>query len=384
LGILSAELVTVYRSPLLGQAYHGALLILILLYAMFSAGTKKQKLLLALGLAPLIRLISLSTPQLDLNFPISYIIIGIILLIASLGVLRLAGFKREQVGLAPGKYLPVQLGIGLVGIGLGFLEYLIIRPEPLANRSSLPGILLAALVLFLFPGFIEELIFRGLMQRASTSIYKRAGPLYVSLIFTILHIGYRSWLDLIFVFLVALVFSVVVEQTRSLLGVTLAHGLANISLFLIFPYLLVAPLQNNPILPAPSVLVNSPAIWSAPGSLIPQSEVITVPTATGTATVSPASVIPSDTPVFSLTPSPTVAFTMTFTPSPTFTLTRTPSPWISPTATRSRTRTPTPTSRNTLTPTAIIITSTPTAIDTPSESPTPTPIPTDVLPIETP
>ena len=63
LGVISAELVTAYRSHILGQAYHGALFILILLYVMFSRGAKNQKLLLALGLVPLIRLISLTMPS---------------------------------------------------------------------------------------------------------------------------------------------------------------------------------------------------------------------------------------------------------------------------------------------------------------------------------
>jgi membrane protease YdiL (CAAX protease family) len=48
--------------------------------------------------------------------------------------------------------------------------------------------------------------------------------------------GFLSWLDVIFVFLVALFFGGVVKKTGSLLGVTLSHGITNIMLFLIAPF----------------------------------------------------------------------------------------------------------------------------------------------------
>jgi membrane protease YdiL (CAAX protease family) len=85
-------------------------------------------------------------------------------------------------------------------------------------------------------GFVEELIFRGVMQRASVRAVGRFGWLYVALLFAVLHVGYRSVADVIFVFGVALMFGWVVESTRSLLGVTLAHGLTNVVLFLIMPF----------------------------------------------------------------------------------------------------------------------------------------------------
>jgi membrane protease YdiL (CAAX protease family) len=371
LGIASAELVTAYRSHLLGLAYHGVLLILILIFAIFSSGSKNKKLLLALGLAPLIRLISLTMPQLNLDFPGSYAVIGVVVLIAAFLILHLAGFKPGQVGLTFGKFLPFQVVIGVAGIGLGFIEYLILRPEPLASNFSFPSILLPALVLFIFPGFTEELIFRGLMQRASTGISKRGGPVYIALLFTVLHIGYKSWLDLIFIFLVGLLFSILVEKTRSLVGVTLAHGLASICLFLVFPFMLVAPLQKLAFLPTPMAQVTGPAIWSAPFSQYsPPVEMIT-PISTSTATLTPMTIEPSSTPVPALTSSPTWTLTATWTstPSSTSTPTKTGTPFIIVTRT--------PTSTSILQPTAHFTpTRTTTSIPYPTSTATPVPSPT--------
>jgi membrane protease YdiL (CAAX protease family) len=133
--------------------------------------------------------------------------------------------------------LPLQIAVALTGVALGYLEYKILKPQPLVETFSLQAIWLPALILLVFTGFLEELIFRGLMQRASLPTIGRLGLVYVSLLFGVLHIGYRSLADLVFVFLVGLFFSLIVERTRSIFGVTLAHGLTNITLFLIFPFL---------------------------------------------------------------------------------------------------------------------------------------------------
>ena len=62
------------------------------------------------------------------------------------------------------------------------------------------------------------------------------GIIYISLLFAVLHMGFLSWLDVVFVFAVALFFSWVVKKTGSLFGVTLSHGITNIVLFLIAPF----------------------------------------------------------------------------------------------------------------------------------------------------
>jgi hypothetical protein len=337
-------------------------------------------------------------PRLHINPLASYVLTGLILIVAAAVVYRLSCYKPGDVGLAFGKYLPLQLIIGLAGVGVGFIEYLILRPEALATSFSLPALLLPALVLFIFPGFMEELVFRGLMQRAASSVYARAWPFYLALLFAMLHIGYRSWLDLIFVFIVGLVFSLVVAKTRSLIGVTLAHGLASISLFLVFPFLLAGPISKIDLLPVPIIQVGGPAIWSAPGSLAPRPvEIIATPT--NTATLPPSATEPAivAVPSQAIIPTWTLTPTWVITPSPSATPTRTPTRLV--TLTSTSTQTLQPTTRFTLTPTltstrlpSATFTNTPTNLPTytptrtPYLSPTPTstqtPVPTDVLPEE--
>ncbi len=390
LGITSAELVTAFRSHILGQAYHGTILIVILLFIVFSRGLKYYKLLLALSLVPLFRLISLTMPQLEISQFFTYVLTGLIMLIAAVVIIRLSGFQPKQIGVAWPNSVPIQILVGFIGLGFGFIEYFILRPEPAVPTFSLPTILLPALVLIVCSGFIEELIFRGILQRASSVIYKRMAPIFVALLFAILHIGYKSWVDLIFLFFVGLFFSYIVAKTHSLLGVSLAHGLANVALFLVFPFVFATPLMDHPVLPPPLVQINAPAIWSAPFSSLPRPEEIIspdmIPTGTATLQASDTATV-ADYPTATSTVSPsdtefsTGTATWTVTPyrSPTATLTKTLAP-LTP-----RTNTPTLTQPRTSTSTLIPAPTqspSPTASDVPipSLTPTNTPYPTDEWP----
>lgn len=234
--ITSAEITTTFFLPSVGLLVHGLLFIGMLLHASFTEEEAQQRLLLALTLAPLIRLLSLSIPLTTFPFVYWYLIIGAPILLAAFVTARVMGVKRTEIGLNRGQLL-FQLLIGLSGLALGYMEYLILRPESLLPIFTWGQFGLTALILLLFTGFLEEYIFRGLMQHAALKSLGWWGLVYISALFAVLHIGYQSSLDVLFVFVVGLFFSLVVYKTNSLLGVTLAHGLTNISLFIIFPLL---------------------------------------------------------------------------------------------------------------------------------------------------
>ena len=86
-------------------------------------------------------------------------------------------------------------------------------------------------------GFVEEFIFRGVLQRTAVAVFGSWwGIIYVSLLFAVLHMGFLSLIDVVFVFFVALFFGWVVKKTGSLFGVALAHGITNILLYLVVPF----------------------------------------------------------------------------------------------------------------------------------------------------
>jgi hypothetical protein len=172
------------------------------------------------------------------SFPMVYwyFIVSVPLFIAAGLVLRTLKFSTAMLGLNL-KALPLQILVALTGLTLGYLEYRILEPEPLARSTAFSEIWLPMLILLVCTGFAEELIFRGMMQRTATeTLGQLYGILYVSAIFAVLHMGYQSLTEILFVFGVALFFGLARTVTDSILGVTMAHGLTNIFLFLALPF----------------------------------------------------------------------------------------------------------------------------------------------------
>jgi membrane protease YdiL (CAAX protease family) len=233
--ITLAELVTTFVNPRVGLILHGALLIILLAHSALTAGDPYHRLLLGLVLAPLTRMLSLCLPLVDFPQLYWYLIISIPLGVATVLTVRLLGFSRAQLGLSL-RRVPLQLLVALTGITFGLVEYRILKPEALISDRAWRDFLVAGMILMVCTGFAEEVIFRGVIQRASIQALGRFGLLYGAILFAVLHIGYASVPDVVFVFLVALLFGWIAEATWSLAGVTLAHGITNIVLFLVMPF----------------------------------------------------------------------------------------------------------------------------------------------------
>jgi membrane protease YdiL (CAAX protease family) len=165
-----------------------------------------------------------------------YLLTSIPLFVAILLTTRALSFDWRGMGLTL-RGLPFQILVALTGFGFGMVEYYILQPAPLAPALGFVYAWWPALILIVSTGLLEELIFRGLLQRTGEDVMGRWGMPYVALLFAVLHIGYRSLSDVVFVFVVGLFLGWVVQRTRSLVGVTLAHGLTNTMLFLIMPFL---------------------------------------------------------------------------------------------------------------------------------------------------
>jgi membrane protease YdiL (CAAX protease family) len=141
-----------------------------------------------------------------------------------------------QVGLNLNR-LPIQLLVGFSGIPLGIAEFYILRPKPLMDSLTWGQIALPAIILFVGTGFAEEIVFRGVMQCSTRDVLGQRNWIYIAGLFAALHIGYLSVADIGLVFVAGLFFGWVVGKTGSILGVTVSHGVANMVLYLIVPFL---------------------------------------------------------------------------------------------------------------------------------------------------
>ncbi len=185
---------------------------------------------------PIIRILGLSIPLIQVPTLYWFPIIAIPLFATSFTIMKAQGLSRRNVGLIWGN-IPLQLLIGSTGILLGCIEYTILQPKPLIPVLNPETLLFASIILIISTGFAEELLFRGILQKnAQNVIGPLYGLLYIAILFTALHIGWNSIYDLIFVFSVGLFYGIAFYKTKSIIGTTLSHGISNTFLFLIVPF----------------------------------------------------------------------------------------------------------------------------------------------------
>jgi membrane protease YdiL (CAAX protease family) len=238
-----AEVITVYTDPITGIALHAVTLSALLIASGVGYGNRAtehplNRLLFSLSLVPLIRIVSLTMPLGRFDETYWFLAAGLPVFVAALVVFATLELRPRDIGLQAGRsVLRLQVPIALFGLVLGFGEYHILRPDPLISELTPAQFAVPALILMLATGFLEEFIFRGILQRAAADALRIPSILYVSLIFAILHIGYRSGSDILFVFTIALLYGWVVRKTGSIIGVSVSHGITNITLFLLMPFI---------------------------------------------------------------------------------------------------------------------------------------------------
>ena len=122
---------------------------------------------------------------------------------------------------------------------LGYIEFRILSPESLVADLSPLKVGIVSLTLLIGTGLTEELIFRGVLLVAGSELFgSMTGIFYSAATFSLLHIGHRSLINVAYVFVVGVVFGMIARSTRSVVGVTIAHGVTNTCLLVLFPHLL--------------------------------------------------------------------------------------------------------------------------------------------------
>ena len=163
-----------------------------------------------------------------------------LIIILALAFLAVKRISLKQVGLTIGNYsLPRQISAGVsIGLFSGMVEYLILKPAPIQlTGDGLQAILYIIIVMTLFVGFGEELLFRGLLQEAYQNLFPTwSAVLMASLQFGIMHYGWFNPLEVLFSCGIATVFGYFFWKTRSLIIPITAHSLGNIIMFIIAAY----------------------------------------------------------------------------------------------------------------------------------------------------
>jgi len=242
--ITAAELLTAYAAvhgPVFatyGIVFHAGILFTLLVHSavILRADPEFSQLLLVLILAPLIRILSLSMPVAEFSYIAWFSIISIPVYITIFTCVYLQHIKPQDIGLVlPAvKHLPLEFVMILLAAPVGIMEYYILQPGILVE-PRLAALVVPMLIMVVCTGFLEELTFRGLMQYHATRTMGFSGIIFISALFGALHIGNLTILDVLLAGSIGFIYALVVRKTGSVYGVSISHGIINVTLFLIAP-----------------------------------------------------------------------------------------------------------------------------------------------------
>lgn len=236
--IAAAEGIAIFVGPVAGVIGHALLIPMLLGHSMWEEKRTYSRVLPILALAPLLRLLSFAMPIRDVPPIFWYGLIGAPLLLAAFLTARRLGYSPAQLGLTIRSPL-AQLAIAATGVPLSLLAFWLIRPEPIVQDGNILLLVSGAILLTFFNGFLEEFIFRGLLQYAVTDIFGTAGLFYSITLYMVLYLGTLSLLYILFMGVLALFFSWCVHKTGSIWGVVVAHSIFSVSFLLIWPLIVL-------------------------------------------------------------------------------------------------------------------------------------------------
>ena len=145
-----------------------------------------------------------------------YVLIAIPVSVGAVLVMRALKYSSFDIGINFSRATFQALMIPC-GVGLGFIDYLILRPNAIITQLSFQGTLFSAMILVVTTGFVEEGVFRGVMQKAAGALGSW-GWIYVAAIYALLQkTGHGSGWHVGFAFATGIVFGWVVKETGSIL-----------------------------------------------------------------------------------------------------------------------------------------------------------------------
>ena len=236
--ITVAELVTC-RDIYIGVLFHMCILGALLIHSVMLEDKPVADMLTAMSVAPLIRVLGLSTPLIYFSQAFWFAVVSVPVFITAITIARMQKLKIRQIGLGPPnkKHLPLEILVVFLCVPVGFLEYYLLVPSPLAD-FNFQSMLTPTLIMIINTGFMEESIFRGLLQYHADRIGGIQGLFLVSVLFGILHLTNLVWIDAFLAGSVGFIFALVIRRTGSIWMMSLAHGVINTVLFMVAPHIL--------------------------------------------------------------------------------------------------------------------------------------------------
>jgi hypothetical protein len=237
LGIIAGELMMFIGQVYVGLAIHIINLQAISLTLIFRDDAKENKnILQSFILLLLIRMIHLAMPQIFTMTLLSYTLVYGIMFLPLYTIINNQSISSRDVGINFKKlyiYLPAALSIGTA---MSIIEYRILHPAALIEDLGFSNILLITMVMFVFVGAVEELIFRSILQTRLEQVFGlNMGLLLSAVLYGMMHASYGIHTEVLFATFFGIVLGFIFQKTRSFPFILIVHGTANVLLFGVLP-----------------------------------------------------------------------------------------------------------------------------------------------------
>ncbi len=192
----------------------------------------------SLALIPLYVLFTSSLPWFFLNQ--QYLLPAVYSVILALCVwhMNVHSIDFRKLGFTKDKALKYALMGLLIAIPSGLIEYIILTPNPPSPFFDAKYLLRDTIYMVFFVGLAEELLFRGIIFNDLIRIFGwKSALLGQGALFGMMHMTWRSPLEIAFTFAAGMILGYFYYRTKSLAGPISMHAFNNIMLVSILPYL---------------------------------------------------------------------------------------------------------------------------------------------------
>lgn len=233
LGIIIAESLMFFGEIFPGLGIHIIDLIVIISIITFSSIKLEEKnILQSLTLLIILRIVSLSMPQFFTMALLQLSLIYGVMYITIYHIINNQHISFKELGIHFRKlyiYLPAAIIIGTIA---GIVEYKILDPIPFVEEIKISNIIVIIVIMFIFIGPVEEIIFRPIIQ---TRIEKVFGPdvgiLLSGGLFGLMHSSYGIIDEVIFTTIFGIILGYIFYKTRNLPFIVFIHGTTNVMSF---------------------------------------------------------------------------------------------------------------------------------------------------------
>jgi uncharacterized protein len=231
--IILAELLIFWGNMQAAMIVHALNLIFIILASIYI----NNRIYPVLMLLPLFRLLNVAMPVFFQLTLYSYSLVYAPMFIPIYFIMKDGLLSHSEAGITfKGFWFFLPLAVA-VGFALGWGENSVLHSGMLVPDVSIRSILILTLTMIIFVGIVEEFIFRSALQTVMEDrLGANTGLVLSSIIFGFMHSGYHLPLELLYVSFAGMVFGLLFWMTRSLPVISVAHGVTNVSLFLVAPF----------------------------------------------------------------------------------------------------------------------------------------------------